>query len=138
MSHHHKLHNQVYVGPGIWFAMHTDAAWANTIDRKKCVIEQIKNKQATFPCSDCKYHFGEYIRTHPLENTLDNNPESLFAWTVAFHNAVNQRLRKPIVPYADAKKIFYENSEFCSMDCDSSKPATPPKIIPRDLPGYIF
>ncbi len=138
MSNHQRLHNPNYVGPGIWFTLHSNASWADTIDRKRCVIDQIKHLQVNFPCNECKVHFGEYIRTHPLESTLNDNPESLFAWTVAFHNAVNLRLRKSQVSYEDAKKLYYENAAFCLQNCDEEKPKTPPKIIPRDLPGYYF
>lgn len=134
-----KLHNPVYIGPGIWVNMHTNAAWADTVERKKCVIEQFKHSQQNFPCNECKIHFGEYISTHPLEATLNGGKEALFAWTVAFHNAVNYRLKKPHFSYEDAKKIYYENSELCMKNCNEEVSVkTPPKIIPKDLPGYIF
>ncbi len=138
MSNHTKLHKPTYVGPGIWYSMHTNAAWAKTIEQKKCVIDQIKNLQANFSCSECKEHFGEYIQKHPLEVTLNGNEESLFLWTFNFHNSVNYRLKKPQVSYEDAKKLFYENSSFCARNCDDEKVKTPPKLIPKDLPGYIF
>ena len=138
MSNHNKLHNQNYIGPGIWYKLHLDAAWADTAEKKKCVIEQIKNLQAKFPCNDCKIHFGNYIEMHPLESTINSNSESLFLWTFNFHNTVNYRLKKKQISYDDAKKIFYDNSIFCSADCNEDKSRTPPKLIPKDLPGYIF
>ena len=141
MSNHTRLHNPNYVGPGVWFSIHSDAAWANTIEKKKVVIEQIKYKQAHFPCGDCKVHFGDYISTHPMEKTLNSDEESLFKWTVDFHNAVNYRLNKPQVSYEDARKIFYNDSVYCSAKCDETEPVTQnnkPRIVPKDLPGYIF
>ena len=138
MANHNKLHNQNYIGPGVWYKLHIDAAWADTPEKKKCVIEQIKNLQDKFPCSDCKIHFGNYIATHPLESTINGNSESLFLWTFNFHNAVNYRLKKSQISYDDAKKIFYDNSIFCAADCNEEKSRTPPKLIPKDLPGYIF
>jgi hypothetical protein len=140
MVNHSKLHNPNYVGPGIWYKMHLDAAWADTDDKKRVVIEQIKYLQSNFPCGECKEHFENYIRTHPLELTLGKSPESLFLWTFNFHNAVNHRLKKPQVSYDDAKKIFYNNSEFCASDCtkEEKKSKTPPRLIPKDLPNYIL
>jgi hypothetical protein len=142
MSNHQKLHNQNYIGPGVWFKLHTDCAWANTIERKKCVVEQIKNLQENFPCNDCKSHFGDYLKSHPLEATLNDDPESLFLWSVKFHNAVNFRLKKPQVSYEDAKSIYYNNSVFCMSDCNAEAPKvkTPPKktLRPMGIPSYIL
>lgn len=140
MVNHSKLHNQNYIGPGIWYKMHLDGVWADTDEKKRCVIDQIKYLQANFPCGECKEHFADYIRTHPLELTLGKSPESLFLWTFNFHNAVNYRLKKPQVSYDDAKKIFYGNSEFCASDCakEEKKIATPPKLVPKDFANYIL
>ncbi len=139
MSNHTRLHNPNYVGPGSWFNIHTLAAWADTPERKKIVAEQIKYIQAHFPCGDCKVHFGNYIETHPLESTFDSNSDSLFQWTVNFHNAVNYRLNKPQVSFTEAKKIFYNDSIYCSAKCDDEPiQISKPKIVPKDLPGSIF
>lgn len=138
MSNHNRLHNQNYIGPGLWYGMHLDAAWATTPDKKVCVIGKIKNLQAKFPCGECKVHFGDYIQSHPLEPTINADEEALFRWTFNFHNAVNARLKKPQVSYDDAKKIFYEDSAYCSADCDETPKRTPPRLIPKDMPGYVY
>jgi hypothetical protein len=144
MSNHSRLHKPTYVGPGIWFTMHTLAAMAKTPDEKKQAIGQIKYLQSKFPCEECKLHFGNYIETHPLENTLNGNEDSLFLWTFNFHNVVNFRLGKSQVSYEEAKNIFLNEMIFCSADCESDVPEvvekskSGTKIIPRDMPGYMF
>lgn len=150
MSNHSRLHNPNYSGPGIWFSLHTLGAHSKTAEQKKCAISFIKHLQQNFPCGDCKSHFAVYIETHPLESLInDGNEESLFLWTFNFHNAVNHRLKKPIVSYEDAKNIYYANSEFCMSGCsddmtnmvdktDKNLSNKKVKIVPRDAPGTIF
>jgi len=145
MSNHSRLHKPAYIGPGIWYTMHTLAASAKTEDDKKQVVNQIKHLQSKFPCEECKLHFWNYINSHPLENSIIGNEDSLFLWTFNFHNAVNFRLGKSQVSYDEAKNIFLNDMIFCSADCDSdsielttkqNKSST--KIYPSDMPGYMF
>ena len=139
MSNHSRLHNPNYTGPGLWFGLHTLGAMSKTPEQKKSAIEYIKYLQQNFPCNECKGHFGNYIETHPLERVInDNNEESLFLWTFNFHNAVNHRLKKPIVSYDEAKQIFYNNSEFCMNECGSEEKPKRPKLVPKDMPGSMF
>lgn len=152
---HSKLHNPVYVGPGIWFAIHTMAADAKTDTEKKNVIHYIRKLQDKFPCGECKGHFGNYLEKHPPEETLGKGEESLFLWTFNFHNAVNFRLKKSQLSYEEAKSIFYTDDVFCSAKCDddgtspapveiikssekkSSKPSKHIKLVSSDIPLYL-
>lgn len=138
MSNHSRIHNQDYTGPGLWYGLHTLGAASKTVEQKKFAIQYIKHLQQNFFCGECKGHFGNYIETHPLETVLNNDEESLFLWIFNFHNAVNFRLNKKQVSYDEAKKIYYQNSEFCFSDCNSEKKAMQPRIVPRDMPGFIF
>lgn len=157
---HSKLHNPVYVGPGIWFTIHTLAANSRTDSEKEDVIRHIRKLQDRFPCLECKGHFGEYLSKHPPEDTLGGNEDSLFLWTVNFHNAVNYRLKKPQVSYEEAKSIFKENDLFCTKKCDEEENGTTgspkeqkgprtvinlfvnsdskgAKLVPKDIPSYL-
>jgi hypothetical protein len=139
MTNHSKLHNPNYVGPGLWYSLHSLSAFSKTPEMKSYAIQYIKNLQENFPCGECKIHFGDYIQKHPLENTINGNEESLFMWMFNFHNTVNYRLGKQIVSYEDAKKIFYTNSEYCMSDCtEEDKKPKQPRLVPKDMPGYIF
>ena len=145
---HSKLHNPVYVGPGIWYTFHALAAEAKTDTEKRDVIKHIRMVQQKFPCLDCKGHFGEYLAKHPPEESLGRAQDSLFLWTVNFHNAVNYRLKKPQVSYEEAKSIYMENDIFCTAKCDeeeedssktlSSKQSKGPKLVPSDITSILL
>jgi hypothetical protein len=149
---HSKLHNPVYVGPGIWYTFHALAAEAKTDTDKRDVIKHIRLIQQKFPCLECKGHFGEYLTKHPPEETLGKNQseDSLFLWTVNFHNAVNYRLRKPQVSYEEAKSIYMTNDIFCTAKCDEEESDSPKssksvknsgkgaKLVPSDIASILL
>jgi hypothetical protein len=119
---HSKLHEPKYVGPGIWYSIHILAANAKTQKEKESVVKQIRIIQENFPCQECKSHFWKYLQNHPPEDTIKGGPESLFLWTVNFHNAVNFRLGKPQITYDEAKSIYIEQSVFCTKaSCDEEE-----------------
>lgn len=55
---------------------------------------------AVLPCRACRFHMRHYMRTNPP--FLDSRC-SFVRWMIAFHNHVNDRLGKPIVPYEEAR-----------------------------------
>lgn len=127
--------------------MHTIAAEARTREQQECAIRDIRNLQNKFPCGECKGHFGDYLQKHPPEEVLGKGEDSLFTWTVNFHNAVNYRLKKPQVSYEEAKSIFYDENVFCTAKCDTDdtegvketkkKKPTKAKLVPSDVPLYL-
>jgi hypothetical protein len=125
---HSKLHNPVYIGPGIWYSIHILCANAKTQKEKEAVIKQIRIIQDNFPCQECKIHFETYLKNHPPEDSIKGGPESLFLWSVNFHNSVNFRLGKPQLSYEEAKSIFIEQSIFCSKSsCEEEDEEEVPK-----------
>jgi hypothetical protein len=143
---HSRLHNPKYVGPGLWYGMHIDAANAKTSKDKEAVIKRIRILQNNFPCQECKVHFANYLTNHPPEETIKGGPDSLFLWTVNFHNAVNYRLGKPQITFEEAKSIYIDQDVFCTKSsCEDSdeevviedkkenKPKKTPKLIPADM-----
>jgi hypothetical protein len=156
MNHSH-LHNPKYVGPGMWFTIHTLAAEAKTEKDKQDVIKHIRTLNNRFPCADCKVHFSNYLSLHPPEETIKQSPESLFAWTINFHNSVNFRLKKPQFSYEESKSIYMENDIFCTKKCDEdekeieekninstivsksndNKKKTNVKLVPFDIPLFL-
>ena len=118
---HQKLHDPRYIGPGIWFNMHLDAAEAKTRAEQVLTVERFRRLQQRFPCLKCKEHFKEYLDRHPPEQIVGTSQEALFRWSVEFHNAVNAFTGKAQVSYADAHNIFYiPDFIVCSADCTDS------------------
>jgi hypothetical protein len=118
---HQKLHDPRYIGPGIWFNMHLDAAEAKTRAEQVLAVQRFRRLQQRFPCLKCKEHFKEYLDRHPPEQIVGTSQEALFRWSVEFHNAVNAFTGKAQVSYTDAHNIFYiPDFIVCSADCTDS------------------
>jgi hypothetical protein len=104
-----------YVGPGVWFMIHSVAYRALNEKEKEGFRRIMVLLSETFPCSVCRNHIQEYIKQHPIEqywNIIDvsGRPIGMFKWSVDFHNTVNKRLEKPIIPLNDAM-ILYQTPE---------------------------
>lgn len=134
---HQKLHDPTYIGPGIWFNMHLDASMASTKQDQIAVTLRIRKIQSRFPCSKCKVHFEEYLERHPPEQICGETPDSLFRWSVDFHNAVNSFTGKSQVSYSEARSIYQEESIFCTADCsDTTEPSPHITLMSSQKPEY--
>lgn len=128
---HLKRHQKPeFNGPGIWYCIHTKAARIKNYNDMLDCIKDIKMYIETFKCATCHNHATEYERLHPLNHCLDCKHNThkgglemcLFKWTVDFHNAVNSRLKKPVIGYETAYE-FYADKMFlpCTDDCGSEE-----------------
>jgi hypothetical protein len=120
-----------YVGPGIWNIIHR-RAWLlrdQPMEAQKAFIEFMADVCYNFPCIVCRGHCSEYIKNHPMEEYLGVTVKTssgtealgLFIWTWKFHNAVNIRLRKPIMSWETAYALYSgvqeQNNLVCSKTC---------------------
>lgn len=85
-----------FAGAHLWAAWHRralswpggdDTAWVN------------REVLLRLPCGECSRHAKAYLADHPPYFTAAD----YFAWTVAFHNAVNARLGRPTWTVAEAR-----------------------------------
>ena len=123
-----------YIGPGTWNVTHRSAFKARTHAEQLSFIVFMKETCYGFPCVVCKSHCTEHIKNHPIEDYLDvlvdingqRLPLGLFVWTWKFHNAVNARLKKPIMNWNTAYNL-YSNSEIlvCGKNCMGSEDLPP-------------
>lgn len=129
-SDYKDISDPKYVGPGVWHTIHRLAFEAKTKKLQLEFINIMKIICNKFPCSVCKGHCQEYIKNHPLEKYLDvyiedeNGKELLgmFIWTWKFHNAVNARLKKPIMNWNTAYSLYTDKKYLmCSKSCLDSK-----------------
>lgn len=51
----------------------------------------------------CNEHWGKWYRLNPPDFKTS---DTYFAWTVKAHNAVNERLNKPLITVEQAKKLY--------------------------------
>jgi hypothetical protein len=115
-----------YIGPGTWNVIHRRAFKARTHDQQIIFIDFMKEICYGFPCTVCKGHCTEYIKNHPMEEYLDIlidiNGErmalGLFVWSWKFHNAVNARIKKPIMSWDTAYNLYSDTESLvCSKNC---------------------
>lgn len=110
-------------GPGCWFSIHTAAFNAGNQGAKVAFVTLMKDLADKLPCIECRGHCKGYISKNPIEsywNTTDSKGRQigLFLWTVNFHNAVNARLRKKVIPFDEAYQM-YSDDKGCAMNCSA-------------------
>jgi hypothetical protein len=114
-----------FIGPGVWYLMHKDAYEAQTQGKQMECIKNIKKECDEFPCPRCRQHCQNYIKDHPIEEyqgiLVENKPLGIFLWTWKFHNAVNSRLKKPIIDWRTACSLYGSSANnLCSQKCMSA------------------
>lgn len=123
-----KLADPRYVGPGGWFSIHTMARFADTPDKKRCFVVFMREFCREFRCGECSGHCQKYLQDHPIEpyfNLRSSRGEEIgcFKWSWMFHNAVNNRLGKPIVDWKTAYEMYFTREgpgKVCTAGCGDS------------------
>jgi hypothetical protein len=99
-------------GPPFWFTIH------NGMSKYPISASQIQKERmqgfilgipTMLPCEICKVHATNYIEEARRNNTLDticSGRDSLFKWSVDFHNSVNKRYNKKELSYDEAYKLY--------------------------------
>ena len=119
-------------GPGLWFSIHITAYHAKKEEEKKAFVRFMENTRDSIQCLSCKEHCIEYMEQNPITDywnqTYQNEEIGMFKWTVNFHNAVNSRLNKPIIPWATAYNLYSKAIvSFCSKSCGSDDSTITPQ-----------
>lgn len=84
-------------GPYLWGAIHIVCIGAPSElseEEKQQYKSFINSLPDVLPCASCGNHFQAVLDDDPVERSLSGR-DSLFAWSVRAHNAVNRRLGKP-------------------------------------------
>jgi|SRR6056297_483022 len=106
---------------GIWLCIHRNAIRATTKERisqfRDSFIDTIEN----LPCSNCKNHALEYLRSHPMRENC-HVLFYYFTWTWEFHNAVNRRIGKREMHWQEAYDRYADGDPYiCSKECGNDK-----------------
>ena len=86
------------IGHAGWSLLHTIAAYypdKPTEHQQLMASNFLQSLGVLFPCHNCADDFSEYLQEHPP--TLSSRRE-FSLWMCNAHNAVNQKLDKPIFP----------------------------------------
>ena len=98
-------------GPGMWRVMHMTAATMPerpTPEQSRHYYTFFKSLANVLPCPGCRAHYAEMIAPGgilPLTSRVVSSRMSLFAWTVAIHDAVNASLGKA---YGTGAQVWYQ------------------------------
>lgn len=92
-------------GPFLWGLIHTITVidFDEPTAQRRAVeqaIHTLKGLPGAIPCHRCAEHFSKQVQTIDATDWLE--PMSLFYWTVDVHNAINQKLGKPMMSREDA------------------------------------
>lgn len=127
-------------GPPLWYIIHSTSFSAREMESIQSFILTMKNICNNFPCKHCKGHCQDYIKKHPIEKEIDTviNGKRLgmFLWSWKFHNAVNQRLNKPIVNFETAYKMYDitdPNNAICSKNCEEAGEISKPPLEEENI-----
>lgn len=130
ISHYPDVTNPKLIGPGNWYSIHKRAIRARTRVEQEHFIQDMLYECWTFPCLHCRGHCKAYIEDNPMEDYVDKRlvvdgevqPDglSMFYWTVEFHNAVNIRINKQTMAWAEALNLFSKDPETCSQECEDA------------------
>lgn len=94
-------------GPHIWKSMHAIAAGypLEPTDLDKDVYRlHFENMPNVLPCVNCRDHFHQILRSHPLHDDILASRKSLSEWVLLLHNTVSRELGKS----AQASNWTYE------------------------------
>ncbi len=115
-----SLSDPKYFGPGAWFVIHVMALDATTLAKKRSFYNMMEAVVPKIQCTKCRGHAIEYLEKYPPKKTMFSTHEgqdvSMFRWSWVFHNRVNVRLGKPIIPFEQAYNIYMNPGEVCN-DC---------------------
>lgn len=108
-----------YIGPGYWASFHRRSIYADTEDKKDEIARSIIIDIQNFPCDKCRKHAIEYLKSHSITDAIKNkSKDSLFKWTVHFHNHVNKSLGKEIINIEQAYNMWSnEGKGICYKNC---------------------
>lgn len=117
-------HDPKVVGPGTWFSLHVLSWNCQTEDQNKHFCLQIRQVINDFPCGDCRKDAQKYLEDIPPETYLTYTAPftkrniGMFAYVVDFHNYVNKKLGKTLIPLQDAFNSFMnDNIGYCTAGC---------------------
>ncbi len=126
---------------GIWYLIHRSAILAITEAKKAEFINYMTFLSKEFPCEKCRTHIMQFILENPFHLYMNVSYSTysdvgFFKWSFNLHNAVNIRLKKPVMDFSTAHNLYKgENGNICTAGCDENEmktqePITTPKSAP--------
>ena len=105
--------SRLYWGPRLWRVFHLLTEISDRRDMYMLWTSLLRITAPVVPCDVCRNHIASYIRTHAFMRVV--RPHLITGEAVRslarqnlldFHNAVNERLGKPIVPKEQLATLY--------------------------------
>jgi len=77
------------LGRSTWTLLH-DIVDNVDYKRNDAFVSLMGSLGEIYPCEDCRAHIVEYLQSNPVDMTHE--------WLCEFHNSVNRRLDKKVIP----------------------------------------
>lgn len=128
-------------GPQFWNVMHLVALGypsAPTEDERVQYKRFYEAFGQVVPCGKCRDEYQEHIRTLPLTMQALSTPDSLFAWTVQVHNAVNASTGKKSTWTAEQAKTYYLSGRYnkCNARASNTLPTEEWRLLLIMMIGF--
>lgn len=95
-------------GPQFWYMLHNGAAhYPNnpSLMCKQAMEGFINGIPVMLPCVECAMHANSFIKSVDIDKVVRNR-NNLFEFFFMFHNEVNKRLGKPLLPLNQVKNMY--------------------------------
>ena len=98
-------------GPSVWYFIHKISfdlpqnTFELTMNKRKQLSSFYRVLQFLLPCTTCRHHYGNMLTKYELMKNTETG-KKMAKWSVMVHNKVNRRLKKPIVDYPTAIKLY--------------------------------
>jgi hypothetical protein len=100
-------------GPLLWRLLHNIAEVSDRRDLAFLWISLMKDTVAVMPCTQCRHHLGEYLRTHRFmfiknQHLLTGEQVKKIIRTDLFnlHNSVNSRLNHSVLSFEEYSALY--------------------------------
>ena len=115
-------------GPSTWVSLHT-MSFSTTDDcfDAESAASHLRALVDVLPCLECRDHMRRYLNRKPPE-AIDSL-EAYQRYLVRLHNAVNRRLGKAVVSFAEASRLYADAS------CCTVKPVRRPGTVTTVVSG---
>ena len=131
-----------YIGPGIWFTLHTLAKNAVTKADKGNFLRFLMSLREDFPCPNCRIHINNFLEIHPPDPFMKSTaPDSLFKYTwISIIMLI--LVYTNLLCHGRPLKLFdyHPNlpSGVCQSNCDGANDNSNPTEIKKDEPTFYF
>ncbi len=105
--------NKTEWGPVVWRLLHAIADISSRKDIYLLWSAVLRHTAHVLPCDACRIHMKEYLQTHSfvpktwITQTGKQNRDQIRVWIHTFHNSVNARLGKPVLPLSELSELEF-------------------------------